>query len=147
MSGPEYDDPIAHPGGTSNLVNGGRCYVCGGTMKLKDGYQYCERCMAVQRVTPAPVCEDSPLKDALDDIAGALVDTLLRKNTDYGDSYATLRREYGPVAYLIRLADKANRLKALQGHEALVSESYEDTVRDIAGYALLELVYLRGEAE
>ena len=26
-------------------------------MKLKDGYQYCERCMAVQRVTPAPVCE------------------------------------------------------------------------------------------
>lgn len=138
MSGPVYDDPIAayrRPTTPAPV-----CEVCGS--HINPDYQrgpICGACLAERK--------DSPLKDALDDIAGALVETLLRKNTDYGDSYATLRREYGPVAYLIRLADKANRLKALQGHEALVSESYEDTVRDIAGYALLELVYLRREAE
>ncbi len=90
----------------------------------------------------------SPLKESLDDLAGSLVDTLMRKNTDYGDSYRRLRDEFGPDSFLIRLGDKYHRLIALRGREALVSETTDDTIRDIAGYCLLEMAYrMRKEAE
>lgn len=67
---------------------------------------------------------------------------LARKNRDYGNSYALLRGEYGSVAFHLRLADKLNRLKQVDGSGALVSdESAIDTIRDIIGYCALELVY------
>lgn len=139
MSGPVYDDPIS--GYRKPTTPPPVCEVCGA--HINPDYQRGPICGACLKER-----EDAKgkLSHELAGICWAIIAMLVKKNTDYGDSYATLRREYGPVAYLIRLADKANRLKALQSHEALVSESYEDTVRDIAGYALLELVYLRGEA-
>lgn len=98
---------------------------------------------------PDPVISPpvSPLRESLDDIAGSIVEMLVRKNTDYGDSYRRLRDEFGPDSFLIRLGDKYNRLIALRGKEALVSETTDDTIRDIVGYCLLEMVYRRGEAE
>lgn len=36
-----------------------------------------------------------------------------KKNQDYGDSFAKLRKEYGNPAILIRLEDKLGRLKRL----------------------------------
>lgn len=63
------------------------------------------------------------------------------KNADYGDSFAKLRNEY-PEAICIRLQDKLNRLKTLiTGHQMQVKdESIEDTLLDIANYAIMELV-------
>ena len=63
------------------------------------------------------------------------------KNADYGDSFAKLRKEY-PVAICIRLQDKLNRLKTLiVGNQIQVQdESIEDTLLDIANYAIMELV-------
>jgi hypothetical protein len=78
-------------------------------------------------------------------ILDPIVDLLNRKNSDYGDSYAETRDEFGPTAFIIRLMDKYNRLKKLTSEEtALVNEeSIEDTIQDIIGYCTLELRYLR----
>ena len=88
-----------------------------------------------------------PLAESLDTIASSIVEMLIRKNTDYGDSYRRLRDEFGADSFLIRLGDKYHRLMALRGKEALVSETTDDTIRDIAGYCLLEMAYRRGEAQ
>lgn len=70
--------------------------------------------------------------------------TYIRKNADYGDSYGQLRSKY-PDSILIRLFDKFSRLERLiQGHEAQVKdESIEDTLMDMANYALMEVVERR----
>lgn len=67
--------------------------------------------------------------------------TLVSKNKDYGDSYATSVDKYGQTVTLIRLADKFSRLETLilSDTPGLVSESIDDTLLDLAGYALLEL--------
>ena len=70
--------------------------------------------------------------------------TYIRKNADYGDSYGQLRKKY-PDSILIRLFDKFSRLERLiSGHEAQVKdESIEDTLLDMANYALMEVVERR----
>lgn len=71
-----------------------------------------------------------------------LHDIYLSKNADYGNSFAEVREEF-PEAILIRLSDKLNRLKVLicEGKTAQVSsESIEDTLVDLANYAIMELV-------
>ena len=67
---------------------------------------------------------------------------LLTKNNDYGKSFDELRKEYGMTSTLIRIQDKFNRIKVLTKKDAEVkSESIEDTLMDLAGYCILELVY------
>ena len=68
-----------------------------------------------------------------------------RKNADYGDSFAQLRQRY-PNFVCMRLFDKLNRLDTLMkpGYEAQVAdEKLEDTLMDIANYAIMELVERR----
>ena len=64
-----------------------------------------------------------------------------RKNADYGDSFAQLRKRY-PNFVCMRLFDKLNRLDTIinPAHKLQVSdETIEDTLMDIANYALMEL--------
>lgn len=70
------------------------------------------------------------------------------KNHDYGDSFSDLRKKF-PDSILIRLYDKLNRLETLMsGKQAKVKdESITDTLRDIANYALMELVERRMDDE
>lgn len=78
-------------------------------------------------------------------ICEQIKDTYKRKNADYGDSFAILRKRY-PNQVIIRLHDKLLRLERLLDPEykAKVSdESIEDTLIDLANYAILELVELR----
>ena len=68
-----------------------------------------------------------------------------RKNADYGDSFAQLRQRY-PNFVCMRLFDKLNRLDTLikPGYEAQVTdEKLEDTLMDIANYAIMEIVERR----
>jgi len=79
-------------------------------------------------------------------ICEELNDLYERKNADYGESFAELRKEY-PESICIRLTDKLNRLKKLTSadHEQNVKdESVEDTLKDIANYAIMELVERKG---
>lgn len=75
-----------------------------------------------------------------------LNNTYVRKNYDYGDSYGQLRGRY-PDSILIRLYDKFSRLERLiGGRKAKVEdESVEDTLLDLANYALMEVVERRSE--
>lgn len=72
----------------------------------------------------------------------ALVDMLLRKNSDYGSS-AWRPPVLAPdmdwrTMILVRMSDKIARLATLQASiDPQVNESIEDTLRDLAGYCLL----------
>ena len=71
-----------------------------------------------------------------------------RKNADYGDSFAQLRDRY-PNFVCMRLFDKLNRLDTIiaPGHELQVEdEKIEDTLMDIANYAVMEIVERRKKA-
>ena len=72
---------------------------------------------------------------------------LVRKNTDYGASAfnpPALAPWVGPkTAILVRMSDKISRLNNLQGAEKPNYESIEDTILDLAGYAILLLVEMQ----
>ena len=80
------------------------------------------------------------------EITETMADVHARKNHDYGNSFTLLRERY-PNAILIRLFDKLNRLDTLMsGASARVDESIDDTLVDLANYAVMELVERRMEA-
>ena len=63
-----------------------------------------------------------------------------KKNADYGDSFAQMRRRY-PNVIGMKLWEKVNRLcNLLDNHDQQVDdEGVEDTLMDIANYAVMEL--------
>ena len=76
---------------------------------------------------------------------------LVRKNTDYGAS-AFNRPALAPdvkptTAILVRMSDKISRLNNLQTAEQPNYEAIEDTILDLAGYAILLLVAKQQEKE
>lgn len=74
-------------------------------------------------------------------ICSELTELYKRKNHDYGDSFGKGFHEYGMVMPVIRLEDKLNRLKSLLNANAQVSdESIDDTLMDLANYAIMTLV-------
>ncbi len=68
-----------------------------------------------------------------------------RKNHDYGDSFCKSFAEYGMAMPCIRLEDKLNRLKALTRNDdqKVIDESIDDTLMDLANYAIMTLVERR----
>lgn len=71
-----------------------------------------------------------------------------KKNADYGDSFSQLRKRY-PNFVCMRLFDKLNRLDTIiqPGYECKVSdEKIEDTLMDIANYALMELTERKADS-
>lgn len=73
-----------------------------------------------------------------------LASLLINKNRDYGNSVQEQFNEYGLTSILIRLDDKLRRLKNLKNHPQHVKdESLLDTMKDIAGYAILGSICLQ----
>ena len=70
-----------------------------------------------------------------------MTDLYERKNNDYGDSFAKLRKEFDN-AILIRIYDKFSRLKTLKSGalQKVSDETIEDTLFDLANYCIMELV-------
>ena len=64
-----------------------------------------------------------------------------KKDKDYNSAFSKTLKEYGDVAYFLRIDDKLNRLKSLllRSKDAEINESVEDTLKDIVGYTLLML--------
>ena len=83
-----------------------------------------------------PVVESDIVNIALE--IGELVE---KKDKDYNSAFSKTLKEYGNVAYFLRIDDKLNRLKnlMLNNNNAEVNESVEDTLKDIVGYTLLML--------
>jgi Nucleotide modification associated domain 1 len=70
--------------------------------------------------------------------------TYSKKNNDYGDSFSKLYAEFGMTSSIIRLSDKLERLKSLQKNTRMVNnESVEDTLLDMANYAIMTLVEMQ----
>ena len=78
-----------------------------------------------------------------------MFDLYHRKNADYGDAFAKSFKKFGMQSTLMRLTDKYNRLESLStGKEQLVNnESVEDTLMDIANYAIMTLIELKSQKE
>lgn len=95
---------------------------------------------------PPEMCKTDPeqisIYDVHRDILQQLHNTYLNKNHDYGNSFHKVREEF-PHAVLIRLMDKLERLKVLYFTPAFVGESIEDTLLDLANYAIMEIVERR----
>ena len=76
--------------------------------------------------------------------------TYIAKNADYGMSAAKSLEEFGLVSAAVRISDKFNRFKQLikPGYEQKVSdEKIEDTLIDLANYALITVAFMRNQAE
>ena len=74
-------------------------------------------------------------------IAKEIGELVEKKDKDYNSAFSKTLKEYGNVAYFLRIDDKLNRLKnlMLNNTNAEVNESVEDTLKDIIGYTLLML--------
>ena len=74
-------------------------------------------------------------------ICSELTETYKKKNNDYGDSFADLRKEYSN-SILIRIYDKYKRLKTLKSgvEQRVADESIKDTLKDLANYCIMELI-------
>ena len=92
------------------------------------------------------------LKDARDEfqkITDRMHETYLKKNADYGSSFDDLFDEFGMTSALLRMKDKYNRLKSIteKGQIQVKDESVEDTLLDLANYAILTVLRLRRDKE
>lgn len=75
-----------------------------------------------------------------------LVETQKRKNADYGSSFDQTLNEFGLVASATRMSDKFNRFKSLMrcGSTARVEdEKIEDTLMDLAAYAIMTVEWIK----
>ena len=63
-----------------------------------------------------------------------------KKNTDYGDAFAT----YGTVGILVRLGDKIHRLQSItsKGINLVEDEKLRDTLLDLHNYAAMGIMLL-----
>ena len=80
--------------------------------------------------------------NAFEDVTIALRNLYDAKNRDYGDSFGQSFEKWGLPMSCIRLGDKLNRLESFaQKKDMQVSdESVEDTLMDLANYAIMTLV-------
>ena len=79
-------------------------------------------------------------------LANQLIDTQKRKNADYGSSFDQTLDEFGLVASATRMSDKFNRFKSLMrcGSTAQVEdEKIEDTLMDLAAYAIMTVEWIK----
>jgi hypothetical protein len=63
-----------------------------------------------------------------------------KKNSDYGDSFAT----YGPVGVIVRMGDKIQRLVSVSknGVALVDNESLRDTLIDLHNYAAMAVMLI-----
>jgi hypothetical protein len=77
-------------------------------------------------------------------ICQELTDTYIKKNHDYGDSFADTFRTLGIISAVTRITDKTNRLASLCTKKQRVNdESILDTLMDLANYSILTVMELR----
>ena len=105
---------------------------------------------AAKKEYVAPKCEfveNTPSRRAdFDGICQEMMELHRRKNSDYGNAAHESYKEFGLNSYIIRLNDKMRRLKSLTGRGVDISvkdESIEDTLMDLATYAIMAIESLR----
>ena len=72
----------------------------------------------------------------------------ISKNSDYGNSVSDTFNKFGIDAYLVRMYDKINRVYSLtrkDKEQKVEDEKIEDTLLDLANYAMIAVVELRNK--
>ena len=82
-----------------------------------------------------------------EEITNKLNEIYTRKNKDYGNSFEKSCEEFGLVSPAIRMTDKLNRFKQLINSKPEVDESIQDTLLDLANYAILTYKYITDSIE
>ena len=80
------------------------------------------------------------------EIANAMAELYAKKNRNYGDSFGQLYNTLGPIAGLVPLHNKLDRATALVKGTTNNFESLEDTFKDLACYAIMNIIAME-EAE
>ena len=80
--------------------------------------------------------------EKLEDLFYEALQTYIKKNIDYGDSFSKTYAEFGMVAPVIRINDKVERLKSIIANDEInvEDESIRDTLMDLANYAFMTVV-------
>lgn len=78
-------------------------------------------------------------------LALGLNQTYIEKNADYGDAFDKSLDNHGLTAAIVRMEDKMGRFSNLAGRPASmqVEESLEDTLLDLANYAIMTVMWLK----
>ena len=79
------------------------------------------------------------------EITNQMADLYERKNHDYGDSFGETFRKLGPISAITRITDKYNRIVSLttKGEQKVDGEAIEDTLIDLANYAIMTVMEMR----
>ena len=82
-------------------------------------------------------------------ITDRMVELYENKNFLYGDSFARTYKKYGPVAAMVRMSDKMNRLDAMYNAPQAddLGESIMDTLTDLANYAVMTMIAIEENGE
>ena len=85
--------------------------------------------------------------NAFEDVTIELRNLYDAKNRDYGDSFGQSFEKWGLPMSCIRLGDKLNRLESFAKKQKMLvdDERVEDTLMDLANYAIMTLVELKME--
>lgn len=70
-----------------------------------------------------------------------------RKNADYGNSFSKSHEKFGPIAGIVRMSDKLERITSLLIKVTPMkvnTESIADTLTDLANYAIMLRIELEG---
>lgn len=80
-------------------------------------------------------------------IAKEISELYEKKNTAYGNSFGDTYKKLGIISAVTRISDKYNRLCNLTTNPSIDSlgESIEDTLKDLAAYAIMTLVELQNK--
>lgn len=81
------------------------------------------------------------------DIVTEMADLYEKKNHDYGDSFGQLYKELGANAGLVPLYNKLHRATSIIKSGKSSFESLEDTFKDMACYAIMNLIAMKNEQE
>ena len=79
------------------------------------------------------------------EIVTNLANMYAKKNTDYGDSFGKLYDDLGPTAGLVPLYNKLHRITSVIKNNNSNFESLEDSFKDLACYAIMNLIEIEEE--
>jgi len=105
---------------------------------------------AVKKEYATPKCEfveNTPsIRGDFDGICQEIMELHRRKNNDYGNAAQRSFEKFGIISYVMRLGDKMNRLETLTNpnvEQKVKGEKIEDTLMDLAAYAIMAIESLR----
>lgn len=83
------------------------------------------------------------------EIANGLGELYEKKNRAYGNSFSDTYKKLGIISAVTRISDKHNRLCNLATNPDIdnLGESIEDTLKDLASYAIMTLIELENSKQ